>query len=295
MVLTAALVYQWWFNPNTGWWRLVARQRTLTEMIRKNQNRQAVISAMGAGGYERLLSLFPNHPEAAKVKAIQAQVRTTLAAYQEFVRRYPDHPKTAAARVIMTWLEEQLDCGNPRILEVRSEFMESYGNTQAAVEVENVLRESFFNGISAEALACIAPREFARSRAADTIVQKGWIFAENSKSKMGFGLPFPGDYTPNLIVDTQTWRHDLGRVAFATCPRIVAPRTSAVRWTVWIADLKAGRLRAFLPSKPMPDPKKTKKPLLIWSPDGKRLTCGGETFVVTNGASSNGSKPRQNR
>lgn len=247
-VLTAALVYQWRFNPNTWWLRAEGRRKEMDKAIAANK-----------GVFE------------------DAWVCRTLAEYKEFVCRFPKNPKAAAAWVIIAGLEEMLDNENPRALKARAQIATFCRDKQAAAEVERLLRNSDFCDIAEEALAAIAPRQFKAFSKADIVMDAGDctdFHYEVVDSKTGEGVRLPLDASQQrLVAVVQARRHHLGRVAFVTI-------TLRSRWTVWVADVKSGRLRAFLPSKPMPDPKKTKKPLLVWSPDGKRLTCGGETFVV---------------
>lgn len=279
IVLTAALVYQWWFNPNTCWWKLKAQRKAWEQAWWQSQT--SFEFGERFQGKERFVRHFPAHPMAASTRTLIVHTRTTLKRYEDFVCRFPKHPKAAAAWVVIAGLEEWLDCHSPRVIAARIRLRKFYGDNQAAVEVEKLLKDSYFTDIAYEMLTCIAPRRFARGQSADRVDHAfcGLLSAWNSKTGKEITLPFRPGCPPQLISGTQTWRHDLGRVAFVTKPSW-RTRKYSVCWTVWVADFKAGRLRAFLPSKPLPDLKKTKKPLLVWSSDGKRLSCNGETFVV---------------
>ncbi len=299
-VLTLLLVYQWWFNPNTCWWRAEARQYALRRA--EHQYKTAHSWGTSLGGYEAGLRLesearkrgnviLSDVSEAARIQSLAELTRSALTAYESFARRFPEHPKAVAAWVMMADLEETLDWHSPRIVERRARVAEFYDDESAVEAVWHV------NGldhahISMEAAAYLEPLRFAPLLTADTLKQ-GWDrYGSLSlglgptrlwNSKSGVNVPLPIPERQQVIDSTATWKREAGKVAFATVlTRIVGDKFIyyGARWTVRVADYKVGKLRAFLPSQPQPDMREPKLPSLIWSSDGKRLTCGSETFVV---------------
>lgn len=256
LLLTPYVVWQWGISPDAYWRRAELRRKSLEKELAKRK------------------------------KTIDEGIalRAMIAGYEQLTHRYPKHPKSAAARVIMVELMERWNKSDPRILKVRARLATFYGDKRAAIEVKKLLKDTHFGDIANEVLACIAPRGIAPSRSVDTLVWEGqhfsrYVSALDSTSGKKKDLPLNAS---KLIVDgSQIWRHDLHRVAFATVEEdSYGKHDYAARWTIWIADFKAGRLRAFLPSKPLPDLTQTEEPLLVWSADGKRLKCGSETFAV---------------
>jgi hypothetical protein len=264
-VLTPWVLWQWRFSPDAYWQRAEFRRKTLEKEIARVAR------------------------DKSKKVNPAALVRAMLPGYEEFLRRFPRHPKAAAARVIIAGLLERLDRRDPRILQVRAGSAAFYGNKQAAAEVGKLLTDPNYRDIAAEVLACLTPRRFARGQPTDTLTVESTaggktesIAALDSLSGKKVDLPLPA--SQGLVDGAQAWRHDLGRVAFATAPpaqMMEYPLHYGTRWMVWIADLKAGQLRAFLPSQPMPDLTKTEDALLTWSPGGTQLKCGNEALAMS--------------
>lgn len=274
VVLTTAVFYQWYFNPNTHWQRAEARRKALEKALTKK----------------------------TKDKDRQAAVRQIIAGYEAFVRRFPRHPKAAAGWVTITGLEERLDFYGSGVVRARANLAALRSNWQVRAELRKLTKHPESGDIAAEALASMSPRKFRPGQRFDTLTELTpkedstvAEYASTSTSKHTWGVAalgavsgtrveLPICVSQRLIGGTQVWRHDLGRVAFATAPRVEdraeGPLTYGARWMVWVADLRAGRLYAFLPTWPLPDLARTEGALLVWSSDGKRLTCRGETFVV---------------
>jgi hypothetical protein len=256
LILTPYVVWQWGIRPDAYWRRAELRRKSLEKELAKKK----------------------------KTIDKETAVRAMIGNYEQLVHRYPKHPKSAAARVIIVGLMEQWDKSDLQILKVRAGLATFYGDKRAAIEVEKLLKDTHFGDIADEVLACTTPRSIAQSQSVDTLVWEGQHFSRHVSaldSTSGKKKDLPLNASKLIVPGSQIWRHDLHRVAFATIEEdSYGKHDYAARWTIWVADFQAGRLRAFLPSHPLPDLTQMEEPLLVWSSDGKRLKCRDETFVV---------------
>ncbi|MBI3923764.1 MAG: hypothetical protein HY318_20250 [Armatimonadetes bacterium] len=268
LVVASYGVWRWCLSPETNWRRIETRRTKFEQELAKGKR--------------------------ARPTEEKTAIRDLLAGYERFIQRFPKSPKTAAARVIVVGLLERLNPHDPAVLKVRAGLIDFLGDERAAAQVEKLLTDSMFCNIAAEALAGMRVSSFKPPHTKNlssvymTEGAEGSIAADVGET--GEEVPLPLSPLQELVAGLQEWRHDLGKVAFATQALRYDPGKrwdsypeAGIRWTIWVADIKKGRLRAFFPSKPMPDLSTMDSALLAWSADGKQLKCGGETFVLEGG------------